>query len=69
MNKIEKLYELKDLAERIILDEEWNDIRPIVYNPEDIYILNERTEKEIRIEITDNEETLREKIRKSYERE
>ena len=65
----EKKYELLDIADKIIIEEEYNDIDTHRINADDFYIHNYRTNKWIKIQVNDTEESIREKIEKSYERE
>ena len=56
----------KDMAEKIIFDEEWIDIEVIQCNATCAIIYNDRTNKKIKITPRDNEETLHKKIEESY---
>ena len=60
MESIEKLNKLRELADEIIINEEWIDIRTIQYSPEDFTI--ECNGHEIAIKANDTEKTIREKI-------
>ena len=61
MDLIEKLNKLRELADEIIINEEWIDIRTIQYSPEDFTI--ECNGHEIAIKANDTEKTIREKIK------
>ena len=61
MELIEKLNKLRELADEIIINEEWIDIRTIQYNSTDFTI--ECDGHEIAITANDTEKTIREKIK------
>lgn len=66
MNLPTIITEKMEIAERIIIEEEWNDIDVRRYNSTDAYIVNDRTDKITKITARDTEETLHKKIEESY---
>lgn len=57
---------LREKAERIIDEEEWNDIETKKLDKDLIILKNERTGKITRLKLTDTEEDIRNKISSSY---
>lgn len=66
MNLPTIITEKMEIAERIIIEEEWVDIYVRRYNSTDAYIENDRTNKYAKITARDTEETLHKKIEESY---
>ena len=58
-NAIEKLNELREIADKIIYFEEWNKLDTARYNSEEFLIENQYNGKSYRITTRDTEETLR----------
>ena len=61
-----RIRENSDIAEQIIIDDEWNDIHTSYYGGNNAEIVNERTGKRVKITPYDNKETLSKKIEDSY---
>ena len=61
-----RIRENSDLAEKIIADDEWNDIHTLYQGGNNAEIVNERTGKRVKITPYDNRETLSKKIEDSY---
>lgn len=57
---------LREKAEQIIDEEEWNDILAKKLDKDLIILKNERTGKITRLKLTDTEEDIRNKISSSY---
>ena len=63
---IELLNEKRKIADKIIIDEEWNEIETIQKNAYEIVIKNYRTGKEIKLQPYDTEKDIRTIIENSY---
>lgn len=63
---IELLNEKRKIADKIIIDEEWNEIETIQRNAYEIIIKNYRTGKEIKLQPYDTEKDIRTIIENSY---
>lgn len=58
MDFIERINKVRNLADKIIIDNEWCDIITVQYNSTDIYIENGRNNKKIKLKVSDNEESI-----------
>ena len=63
---IETLNEKRKIADKIIIDEEWNEIATVQKNAYNIIIKNYRTGKEIKLQPYDTEKNIRTIIENSY---
>ena len=63
---IEVLNQKRELADKIIRDEEWVEVVTIQYSPCNIVIYNGRTGREIQLRANDTEEDIRAIIEESY---
>ncbi len=63
---IETLNEKRKIADKIIIDEEWNEVETIQKNAYEIIIKNYRTGKEIKLQPYDTEKDIRTIIENSY---
>ena len=63
---IETLNEKRKIADKIIIDEEWNEIATVQKNAYNIIIKNYRTGKEIKLQPYDTEKDIRAIIENSY---
>lgn len=63
---IETLNEKRELADRIIEEEEWVEAVTIQYSPYNIVIYNGRTGREFQLRANDTEEDIRAIIEESY---
>ena len=59
---IEKKNKLRELADKIIVEDEWFQLETRQYNTEDIVIYNYFTKKGLRISSNDTKETLSKKM-------
>ena len=55
---IEKINKVRKLADKIIINDEWCDIRTFQYNSTEIYIENGRNDKRVKLRPNDNEESI-----------
>ena len=61
-----RIQENADIAEKIIIDDEWNDISVSYNGGTGAEIINERTGNRVKIGVHDNKKTLSKKIEESY---